>query len=243
MRLQLTLWLAAGLFIGILLGSYIAVVLVTQPVEEKIVLPAYERSITTQFVAIDERGGGLTANLITEIRPGTGLVLVNINDVLADINTQYSARVAAAVASNLTKIDLSNLDVIYNLKTKASIIGGQSAGTIMAVSTVAALQNKTLKNGVIATGSVNPNGEVGSAAGLIAKAQAAKNANFTTFIVPEGLGSTPASFKRTKECIMRNGQQYCSVMYVGEQISIGKDIGIAVEEVATVEEALRYFLA
>ena len=68
---------------------------------------------------------------------------------------------------------MENLDVIYNLKTKATIVGGQSAGTIMAVSTIAALENKSLKKGVIVTGSVNPAGEIVNAGGLVAKAQAA----------------------------------------------------------------------
>ena len=228
--------------IGILAGiSFIYVYSVNKAPEQLEELENYENSVQSTFVAIDEQGAGVTAKLVTEIREGTGLVLVNINNVLADINTQYSARTAAAIASNYTKISLANLDVIYNLKTEATIVGGQSAGTIMAVSTIAALENKTLKQGIIATGSVNPEGEVVNAGGLIAKAQAAHDDNFTLILVPEGLGSNPTTFKRKKICTKTGEKSYCSVQYIGEQISIGKEIGIEVQEVKTVAEAWKYF--
>jgi len=108
-----------------------------------------EKVIKTKVVAVDNKGVGVTADLFTEIRPGSGLVLVNINDLLADINTQYSARIAAQVAKNFTGFDLSNVDVIFNLKAQANVIGGQSAGSAMAISVIAALVNKTLRDDVI----------------------------------------------------------------------------------------------
>ena len=232
------------LLIGIIAGiSFVYLYLLGSTLEKLGKLQNYENRVEASFVAVDEQGVGVTATLITEIREGTGLVLVNINNVLADINTQYSARTAAAIASNHTNITLDNLDVIYNLKTEATIVGGQSAGTIMAVSTIAALENKSLKKGIIATGSVNPAGEVVNAGGLISKAQAAYEKNFTLFLVPEGLGSNPTTFKRKKVCTQTKEQTYCSVQYIGEKISIGKEIGIEVKEVKTVAEAWKYFKA
>ena len=244
MRHSTKFYLAGGILfiIGILLGVNVVLLFTSFPEKSDLVeVTPFTHTVESKFVAVDEQGRGVTADLVTEIRPGSGLVLVNINDVLADLNTQYSARTAAAVASNYTKISLDNLDVIYKLQTIASIVGGQSAGTIMAVSTIAALQNKTLKQGVIATGSVNPAGEVVNAGGLVAKAQAAKNSNFSLFLVPSGLGKNPATFSREKSCNTLGEQEYCYVQYVGDEVSIGDEIGIEVQEVETVADAWRYF--
>ncbi|MEK6903313.1 MAG: S16 family serine protease [Nanoarchaeota archaeon] len=233
--------LIIGMFLGTLLILYVYMPAVEELPSSLNIIGPHEKSVLAKFVAVDEQGRGVVADLITEIRPGTGLVLVNINNILADINTQYSARIAAQVASNFTKINLKNVDVIYNLKTEASLVGGQSAGTIMAISTIAALRNTTLKDGVIATGSVNAAGEIVDAGALIAKATAAKDSNFSLFLVPEGLGTNHVEFKRQKYCTMQHGLRYCSVDYVGDEVSIGDGLGIVVKEVKTVAEAWRYF--
>ena len=44
-------------------------------------------------------------------------------------------------------------------------------------------------------------------------------------------------------CTETGEQKYCSVQYIGEKISIGKEIGIEVKEVKTVAEAWKYFKA
>src|SRR3989344_4617523 len=97
------------------------------------------------IVGVNDKGEGVTGKLTVEMKEGTGLVLVNINDVLADYNTQLSARTAAKIASNITGIELNNIDLIYNIKANASAIEGASAGSVMAVATIAALQNKNIK--------------------------------------------------------------------------------------------------
>ena len=80
------------------------------------------------LAAVDSNNKGVIAHLNTEVRNGSGLILVNINDILADYLTQYSARVAAQVAANYSKISIDGLDVIYNIKANATVIGGPSAG-------------------------------------------------------------------------------------------------------------------
>jgi len=231
------------LLIGLGLGSMVTLLLQQPSAQEPLQqLSNYERTVTAQFVAIDERGGGIVADLVTEVRDGQGLVLVNVNNVLADVTTQYSARLATQVASNFTKIDVSNLDIIYNLKSEAGVVAGQSAGSIMAVSTIAALQNKQLRNDVIITGSINALGEIVDAGGLRAKAEAAKKGNAKLFLVPKGSGSHLLNLTRAETCSTYEGKVYCKVLYPGELVSIGEDLDIAVVEVATVAEAMEYFL-
>ncbi len=231
------------LLVGLGLGSLATLLLQQQPIQEPLQqLRNYERTVTAQFVAVDERGEGIVADLVTEVRDGQGLVLVNVNNVLADVTTQYSARLATAVASNYTKIDVSNLDIIYNLKSEAGIVAGQSAGSIMAVSTIAALQNKRLRDDVIITGSINALGEVVDAGGLRAKAEAAKRGKAKTFLVPKGSGSHLLNLTRAETCSSYIGKSYCIVTYPGELVSIGADLDLNVVEVETVAEAMEYFL-
>ena len=202
----------------------------------------YEHVVQAQFVAVDEQGNGVVSDLETEVRQGQGLVLVNVNNVLADVTTQYSARLASIVASNYTHIDTSTLDIIYNLKSEAGVVAGQSAGSIMAVSTIAALQGKDLLDDLIITGSITADGAVVNAGGLRAKAAAAKEGDATLFLVPKGSGSSVVNMTRVEKCTTYNGRNYCSVTYPGQLVSIGEDIGITVVEVETVAEAMEYFL-
>ncbi|MDP1694530.1 MAG: S16 family serine protease [Candidatus Woesearchaeota archaeon] len=229
--------------IGVSLGSLFTVVFQSSNGKPLQRLDAdYEHVVQAQFVAVDEQGNGVVSDLETEVRQGQGLVLVNVNNVLADVTTQYSARLASIVASNYTHIDTSNLDIIYNLKSEAGVVAGQSAGSIMAVSAIAALQGKDLRADVIITGSISADGAVVNAGGLRAKAAAAKEGDATLFLVPKGSGSSVVNMTRVERCTTYNGQDYCSVTYPGQLVSIGEDIGITVIEVETVAEAMEYFL-
>lgn len=229
------------LIIGISAGSLLTLLFQREasPLQR---LTDYDYSVASKFVAVDEQGKGVVADLITGVREGQGLVLVNINNVLADVSTQYSARLATAVASNYTKIDVRNLDIIYNLKSDASVVAGQSAGSLMAVSTIAALQHKQLNSDVIITGSINAHGDLVDAGGIQAKATAAKQADARLLLVPKGSGSIMLNLTRTQRCMPYEGKQHCIIAYPGELVSIGNDIGIEVIEVGTIAEAVGHFL-
>ncbi len=235
----IALFLIIGVVIGISLNKDLFSK--TQKEEKRIIFD--ERIVEAPFVAVDSLGNGVTAILETHIRPGSGQILVNINDTLADLNTQYSARLAAGVAANYTGIDLSTLDVIYNLKTDATVVGGQSAGSIMAISTIVALENKQLKEGVMITGSILEDGTIAEAGAIKAKAQAAKNASAKIFLVPSGHASSISTeFKRVKKCEDVDSMHICVIKYEAEKSTLGDEIGIEVREVKNVDEALEYFL-
>lgn len=226
-----------------LLGLYVGSNRPSLPSPETSFLPplTLEHKIMNKIVAVDNAGKGVAANLVTEIRPGTGLVLVNINNTLADLNTQYGAKLATLVAKNYTQRDLSNVDIIFNIQTNANVVGGPSAGSTMAVATIAALLNKTLRDDVVLTGSVLEDGRIGDVGGLKEKAKAAKSVNATLFLVPEGYGSEIKEHKRTKNCGAYEELTYCKIRYVEDYTNIGEELGLQVIEVKTVEEALRYY--
>lgn len=232
--------LALGVFyLGIFLGKEGSQDKISESIRA---LTFEEKTISTKVVAIDNNGKGVTADLITEIRPGSGLVLVNINDLLADINTQYSARLAAQVAKNFTGYDLSDVDVIFNIKAKANVIGGQSAGSAMAISVISALTNKTLRDDVIITGSVLEDGRTGEAGSVKEKAKAAKDAGAKIFLIPYGLGSESHNYKKVKRCGKIRRYDYCEIIYEEEKINISDELGIQIIEVKTISEALNYFI-
>ena len=192
------------------------------------------------IVGVDDKGNGVLGILTVEVKPGSGLVLVNINNVLADYYNQLSARNAAIVAANFTHKNLANLDVIYNLKANASIVEGPSAGSVMAISTIAALSGKKIKPNVYMTGAITPDGKVTAVGGIKEKANAATLAHGKLFIIPES--SYVVGYKERKACTNLNNITYCEIKYVQDNIDLNKYLGIKVQQVKYIYEAVNYTL-
>jgi len=189
------------------------------------------------IVGVDENGIGKASLLLTEKRAGSGLVLVNIGDILADYETQYSARVAAKVASNYTSRKLDSWDIIYNIESNASVVGGSSAGSAMAVATISLLENKELNGSVAITGSLNEDGTLGSASGIKQKANAARGEGVKLLLVPKGSDYDVISYIDERKCESMDSVEYCEI-----KRSERSNLGIELKEVETIKDALQYFL-
>jgi len=198
-------------------------------------------SVKMTIPAVDQDGNGVAGLLITTIKPGSGLVLVNVNDVIAQFTTQLSGRTAAKAASGFTKIDAGNLDIIYTIKVDASAIEGPSAGAAMAISIIAALQNKTLLDNVSITGTISESGEIGPAGGILEKARAAKKIGVRTFLVPPGQ-VLESNIVPEKQCSLTDGVEYCKVQYVEKGRTLGELTGLQIIEVSNLQEAVGYFI-
>ena len=194
-----------------------------------------------KLVAVDAQGQGVSARLITSVKPGAGLVLVNINNVLADITTQQSARDAVTAASKLAHVDPNTVDVVFTIDTSAELVSGRSAGSVMAIAVAGALLNTTLRNDVVMTGDINEQGTIGMVQAIPMKAQAAKALNASVFLVPVGGGSHVVKFEREKACGEYKGGEYCTLSYVAHESNLGEDIGLDVVEVATLADAAKYY--
>jgi uncharacterized protein len=202
----------------------------------------YLRNVVSLNVpAIDENGKGVPTTLIVETAPGKGRVLTDINHILFFVDTQNSIQIAKAVAENITGIDMSKIDLIYQIETNASAIGGPSAGAALTIATVAAIENKTLNPKIGITGTINPDGSIGPVGGIEEKARASKEAGIEIFLVPVDQG-TEITYVPKKECRQIGPILYCTTEYLVKKVDISKDVGITVKEVANVEEALKYFL-
>jgi uncharacterized protein len=197
--------------------------------------------ISMNIPAVDEEGNGVVTKLIVEAKPGNGRVLVDINQLLFWVDTQNSIRVAQRVAQNYTKTDLSSIDLIYAVETNASIIGGPSAGASITVATIALLENKSLNQSVMMTGTINSDGSIGPVGEIVSKAKAAKDVGATLFLVPKGQ-AIQTYYKPIEHCEKFGPVTYCSTEYKPEKIDVSKEVGITVKEVSNIQEALQYFL-
>jgi uncharacterized protein len=152
--------------------------------------------VTALAVAEDAEGTFVGVHATVEARVlagGTGQVYVATKP-LAQADMQGSARLASRVAANLVGADWEAYDYLVNFRSDSTVIGGPSAGAVMALALTTALHNLrepanawTLDSSVAATGTINPDGTIGPVGGIPAKAEGAKEAGLETFLYPAGL--------------------------------------------------------
>ncbi|RLI98444.1 MAG: hypothetical protein DRP00_01925 [Candidatus Aenigmatarchaeota archaeon] len=208
----------------------------------KIVLTNFSfPKVSLKIPAVDNKGNGVVTTLKVEAKPGEGRTLVNIDQLLFWIDTQHSIRLAKRVAENVTGIDLSHVDLVYAIETNASIIEGPSAGAAITVATIAAIENRTINESVMMTGTINHDGTIGPVGGIVAKAKAAKDVGAKLFLVPEGQ-AVQTYYEPEQHCEKFGFITYCTTEYKPKKIDVGKEVGIEVKEVSTIQEALKYFL-
>lgn len=192
--------------------------------------------------AVDAQGNGINTVLTVISKPGTGKVLIDIEEPLFWVDTQQSIQTAKKVAKEITGIDTDKVDLEYNIEVgNASLVGGPSAGAALTVATIAALQNKPLKENVMITGTINEDGTIGKVGAIIEKAKAAKDAGAEIFLVPSG-ESSQTKIIPDEKCIERPGLIYCETVYRQMKVNVGDSIKIEVKEIGNIRQALEYFL-
>ncbi len=139
-------------------------------------------TISQQVPAVVGNGGSLV-DVTLELMPGDGDVYVSVYP-RTGISTQDSIELAVAYARALAN-DNRNCDVKVSFGEKsAAFVDGPSAGTALTVMTYAALENKTLRNDTIITGTIDSLGNVGPVGGLYEKAKGAASLGAKYFITP-----------------------------------------------------------
>ncbi len=236
----------AALLLGYFIGSLQQPEIIEKPVEKiveiSVPLPTIYSTARTLLPAVDEEGNGVVTPLDVEIKTGTGRTLTNIDKLLFWIDTQQSIQTARNMAEKFTNISTKNFDIIYAITAgNATLVGGPSAGAALTITTIAALQNKTLKSDVMITGTINEDGSIGRVGAVLEKAQAAKDVGATIFLVPEGEGKEVKVIPEEK-CDQIPGGIFCETNYKRKEVNIGETIGIKVIEVSKIEDALPYFI-
>ncbi len=168
-------------------------------------------------MAVDENDKGHLIPLEIIIKSGKGNLFLNVANVLVDETLQSSAQTAILVARQVSRKSMSDKDILINIEAavqeqKISIAGG-SGGAAMTLAAMAAMQDRTIRNDVLITGTISEDHTIGRIGAPRAKALAAKESGAVMFLVP-----------------------------AGQKSEVG-DAGIEVREVATIEEAAGYAFA
>lgn len=146
----------------------------------------YTLSAQGKVLAVNSQdNSGVIGYVNVEIRPGSGRILVDTSPFV-EVDTQYSAETAVAIAQEITEIDLSDRDVTISFDIDGQVIGGPSAGASMTATVMSAITDKIIRENVAITGTIQPDGVVGPVGGLLEKAQAAAENGATLFLVPQG---------------------------------------------------------
>ena len=192
-----------------------------------------------KIVGVDNQGKGVVGNVSVEIQPGKGRILIN-TEPLTGVYTQDSERIAVQVTSEITKFDFSQYDAIYTIKTpNANIVEGPSAGSMMTLATIAAIEGKTLSSSFSMTGTIQEDHTIGKIGGVLTKAKSAADSGVTVFLIPKGQSIQYEYVRKTKTP---------SPGWVVETIEplevdikeLAKERGMQVYEVSTIEEAVKY---
>jgi uncharacterized protein len=144
-----------------------------------------------------EQLGTVASISVTVARDGDGGVFLDTQP-LTGTDMQGSARIASRVAASITGYALGNHDFHFVVRSESPIISGPSAGSVMALAATVALENAhggpnqttwEISEEVLVTGTINPDGSIGAVGGILEKAQAARDAGASLFLVPEGQGT------------------------------------------------------
>ncbi|MGD2247491.1 MAG: hypothetical protein PVF58_03735 [Candidatus Methanofastidiosia archaeon] len=217
---------------------YVVLVVLVLPYTGYIV--SAESGVTIVAPAVQRTSSGLQGVLsyVTVVtQKGSGHIYIDTWP-LAEVDIQGSARLAVQVACEVVQKDYRHYDFFITVRSDSPIIGGPSAGGAITVAVIASLQGWNLRSDVVMSGTINPDETVGPVGGLFQKAQAASEIAHT-FLVPEG--QTTIVVEEQK--ITQEGP-FTFVNTVQKEVDLvkeGKNMGVTVEEVYDIREAVYYF--
>lgn len=203
-----------------------------------------------QTVATDQTGPfirqsvsekGALLNISVEIRPGKGRVLVQTTPLMGMV-FQDAANTAVFVAENETGKQLSSSDIIFSITAPDGTPGvdGPSAGALMTLLTISAIDNNTkLNNSITLTGTIDNEGNIGPIGGILEKAQAAKKGGKTLFLVPRE-NSELVTYKYVERKLGGFTIVERKPEIVDAKEYIKREVGINIEYVDTIDDVLRY---
>lgn len=119
----------------------------------------------------------------TQGDPGFTVDLEDVTAKQAGPAWQAATASAATVGTLLTGADQSVVDLRYGI---TGAIDGPSGGAALTVGTMAAITGAPVRKGIAMTGTVAPDGTVGTVSQVPAKVRAAKKAGYRMVLVPEG---------------------------------------------------------
>ena len=181
---------------------------------------------------------GSIMNISAEITGGKGRVLVQTKPLMGVV-FQGAANTAVGVAGNITGVDLSESDVIFSIDSgdKISEVDGPSAGALMALLMISAIEKRSINESLTLTGTIDSNGHIGAIGGVVAKAIAAKENGKTLFLIPkENQMITPPVRLASGTGILNYRQS--PPQQVDARDYIEENIGIRITYVDTIDDVI-----
>ncbi|MPN21192.1 Lon protease [bioreactor metagenome] len=154
---------------------------------------------------------------------------------------QDAANTAVFVAESETGKQLSSSDIIFSIAAKDEIPGvdGPSAGALMTLLTISAINGNKLNDSITLTGTIDNEGNIGEIGGVLEKAQAAEAGGKTLFLIPRE-NSELVTYKFKERSI----GGFTVIERVPETVDteeyIEENVGINIEYVDTIGDVLKY---
>lgn len=186
-------------------------------------------------------GEGILGRITVILEEGSGRVLLDTTDILVGEDTADSARNAVDVAFNFTGKRRENYNIIFKVDADAQAIEGGSAGAAMAIALISALDNLSLRKNAIITGTLNHDGTIGPASAVPEKVKAGKEAGKKFFLVPY-TQSMKIEISEKEYCRKEGNKEICTIERRTEKVNLSELYDINIVEVATLHDALPYFI-
>lgn len=179
-------------------------------------------------------------NISVEVGPGKGRVLVQTTPFMGVV-FQDAANTAVFVAENETGKTLSGSDVIFSVSAEGQVPGvdGPSAGALMTLLTISAIDNTKLNDSITLTGTIDNEGNVGAIGGVLEKAHAAKAGGKTLFLIPRE-NSELVTYKLEERHFGGVTVYERATEAVSAKEYIENNAGIRTEYVDTIDDVLNY---
>jgi len=146
----------------------------------------YEKNITVHGIAVfNDSTGGELVDIDLFLRAGYGGFLLDVSDKTFGSDFQETLTLIKSYAQSFTGRNLAYKDVVIRVDTSAESIQGASGSAAIVVGLIAMLQNKTLKDGDVLTGVLQPDGTLTSVNSLDAKVAVAKKVGVKEFLIPK----------------------------------------------------------
>ena len=186
---------------------------------------------------------GVMLNITAEVKPGKGRVLVDTQPLMGVV-FQDAANTAVFVAQNRTGISLAGSDVIFSINAPGQVpsVDGPSAGALMTLLVISAVEKKPLREDVTLTGTIDQDGNVGAIGGVVEKAQAAKDSGKSLFLLPRANANLLQYTQQTRQYY-----GFTVIQQVPKSVDaktyVEANVGEPVQYVDTIDDVLRFATA
>jgi predicted aconitase with swiveling domain len=182
---------------------------------------------------------GVMLNMTAEVKPGKGRVLVDTQPLMGVV-FQDAANTAVYVAQNRTGISLVGSDVIFSINAPGQVpaVDGPSAGALMTLLAISALENKPLHEDVTLTGTIDQDGNVGVIGGVVEKARAARDSGKSVILLPRANANLLQYTQQTREYYGFNVIRQVPKS-VDAKTYVEANIGVKVQYVDTIDDVWR----